>query len=150
MSASLTCVRDPGPAPAPTLAAWRSPLPGLAAEAVNQALPLCQSPGADADWWYPEPGDRRTAALAKRLCAACPIRELCLSIALDSNEPHGIWAGLSPDQRRKLPRHHVCRGCGGLCSTRGWYCGDECRSAARAAQDAAHTRRKRLGIAVAS
>ena len=31
--------------------------------------------------------------LAKQLCAACPVREACLSDALDRAEPHGVWGG---------------------------------------------------------
>lgn len=31
--------------------------------------------------------------LAKELCAACPIREECLSEALQRGEPHGVWGG---------------------------------------------------------
>jgi Transcription factor WhiB len=133
MSASLTCVRDLGPTPGPTLAAV-------------PAAPLCKAPGADPNWWYPAPGDRRTAEFAKQICASCPLRELCLTAALDSNERHGIWAGLSPSERQCLPRRHPCRKCGTPCSTRYRYCGDGCRAAARAARQAAYSRRKRLGM----
>lgn len=146
MPASLTCLRDPGPAPGLALAAWpASPLPGLAAEAVSQAIPLCKSPGADPDWWYPAPGDWQTAAIAKQLCAACPVRALCLAAALDSNEQHGIWAGLSLRQRRRLPRQHPCHTCGELCSPRSWYCGERCRAVAKVVRQTAYKRRKRLG-----
>jgi WhiB family redox-sensing transcriptional regulator len=31
--------------------------------------------------------------LARELCAACPIREQCLSEALQRGEPHGVWGG---------------------------------------------------------
>ena len=41
---------------------------------------------------------------AKALCARCPVRELCLSAALESGEPHGIWGGLNELQRSRLRR----------------------------------------------
>ena len=31
--------------------------------------------------------------LAKKLCADCPIREECLTAALERGEPHGVWGG---------------------------------------------------------
>ena len=30
---------------------------------------------------------------AKELCAACPVRQECLSQALERAEPHGVWGG---------------------------------------------------------
>jgi WhiB family redox-sensing transcriptional regulator len=35
----------------------------------------------------------RALDLAKELCATCPIREACLSAALERGEPHGVWGG---------------------------------------------------------
>jgi WhiB family redox-sensing transcriptional regulator len=35
----------------------------------------------------------RALELAKELCASCPIREACLSAALERGEPHGVWGG---------------------------------------------------------
>jgi WhiB family redox-sensing transcriptional regulator len=35
----------------------------------------------------------RALDLAKELCGPCPIRELCLSEALQRGEPHGVWGG---------------------------------------------------------
>lgn len=41
---------------------------------------------------------------ARALCSRCPVREECLSAALDSGEPHGIWGGLNELQRSRLLR----------------------------------------------
>ncbi|WP_310963660.1 WhiB family transcriptional regulator [Nocardioides terrisoli] len=30
---------------------------------------------------------------AKRLCAGCPVREMCLAGAIARAEPHGVWGG---------------------------------------------------------
>jgi len=35
----------------------------------------------------------RALEMAKGLCASCPIRETCLSEALERGEPHGVWGG---------------------------------------------------------
>jgi len=32
-------------------------------------------------------------AVAKRICAACPVMESCLEGALDRYEPYGVWGG---------------------------------------------------------
>ena len=41
---------------------------------------------------------------AKSYCDRCPVRNLCLQIALDTGEQEGIWGGLDPDERRRLKR----------------------------------------------
>ena len=35
----------------------------------------------------------RALELARKLCSSCPIREACLSGALQRGEPHGVWGG---------------------------------------------------------
>lgn len=39
---------------------------------------------------------------AKRLCFGCPVRAECLEAALQADERHGIWGGLSARERRRL------------------------------------------------
>ena len=41
---------------------------------------------------------------AKRICRACPVREQCLSYAMDSPIDHGIWGGLTERERRRWRR----------------------------------------------
>ena len=41
---------------------------------------------------------------AKQVCAQCLVREECLASALALNLDHGIWGGLSAQQRIKLRR----------------------------------------------
>lgn len=38
----------------------------------------------------------------RRVCAACPAARQCLEWALATGEPHGIWAGTTPSERRRL------------------------------------------------
>lgn len=39
---------------------------------------------------------------AKAVCARCPVTSACLTWALAYGEDHGIWAGLTADERRAL------------------------------------------------
>lgn len=41
-------------------------------------------------------------AMAKGLCAECPVRAQCFDFALATREPHGIWGGLNELERRAL------------------------------------------------
>jgi hypothetical protein len=102
----------------------------------------CRAPDVDPDWWFP--GDSVTAARAKRVCAACPLRLPCLAVALARNEQFGVWGGLTETERRPLPRPHPCRRCGTPTSLSRVYCGDDCRGAARAEVTRRSDRRRRL------
>lgn len=47
---------------------------------------------------------------AKTVCRRCPVRTDCLSWALDSGQDHGVWGGMSEDERRALKRRNQRRG----------------------------------------
>lgn len=66
------------------------------------AAALCQQ--TDPDLFFPAPGDKATAAAAKRICTACPVRTECLEYAIRTRQPHGIWAGIGPKHRQRLRR----------------------------------------------
>lgn len=55
--------------------------------------------------FFPERG--QPTAPAKAICAACPVRDECLSVALANGERHDIWGGLSERERRRLRRERV-------------------------------------------
>ena len=58
------------------------------------------------DFFFPEDDDGgRVSRLAKQICAACPVREICLNYAQDNMITEGIFGGLSPIQRRLLRTH---------------------------------------------
>ena len=38
-------------------------------------------------------------AQAKAICAACPVRRDCLAFALQTEQAHGIWGGLTEQER---------------------------------------------------
>jgi len=41
---------------------------------------------------------------AKRVCASCPVQRACLRWADSTGISHGVWGGLSEDERRSLKR----------------------------------------------
>lgn len=45
---------------------------------------------------------RRQIAAAKAVCAGCQVRSQCLSYALAAGPLHGIWGGMTEDERRGL------------------------------------------------
>jgi WhiB family transcriptional regulator, redox-sensing transcriptional regulator len=57
---------------------------------------------ADPEAFFPEKGG--STREAKRICAVCPVRQDCLSYALDNDERFGIWGGMSERERRRLKR----------------------------------------------
>jgi WhiB family redox-sensing transcriptional regulator len=41
------------------------------------------------------------------VCRRCDVREPCLAWALESGQDHGVWGGLSEDERRALKRRNA-------------------------------------------
>ncbi|MBC3844587.1 WhiB family transcriptional regulator [Streptacidiphilus sp. 4-A2] len=41
---------------------------------------------------------------AKAICRRCPVMESCLRWALETGQAHGVWGGLSEDERRSMRR----------------------------------------------
>ncbi|MFC0582035.1 WhiB family transcriptional regulator [Micrococcoides hystricis] len=54
----------------------------------------------DPEAFFPEKGG--STRDAKKVCAACTVREECLEYALEKDERFGIWGGLSERERRRL------------------------------------------------
>ena len=50
--------------------------------------------------FFPERGE--SAEPARRVCAACPVRQPCLDYAISNRITHGIWGGLTERERRAL------------------------------------------------
>jgi WhiB family transcriptional regulator, redox-sensing transcriptional regulator len=44
---------------------------------------------------------------AKLVCRRCDVQEQCLQWALESGQDHGVWGGLSEDERRALKRRNA-------------------------------------------
>jgi WhiB family redox-sensing transcriptional regulator len=52
--------------------------------------------------FYPRTGESLEPARA--ICAGCLVRDSCLAHALEHDERHGVWGGLSPRERGQLRR----------------------------------------------
>ena len=58
--------------------------------------------GLDPDLFFPAKNSGQGAAEdARRVCASCPVREDCLTDALDTFDHFGVRGGMSPKERRK-------------------------------------------------
>lgn len=63
---------------------------------------LCAQVGGD--FWYAEKGDHAAVAHAKKICRQCPVIQECLSHALQQNEEHGVWGGMTKRERQAARR----------------------------------------------
>jgi Transcription factor WhiB len=66
-----------------------------AVRSVHGSLP-CE---ADPDLWYVEESFITEVDRAKAGCRACPGRAACLRLAMERDERHGIWGGLTASER---------------------------------------------------
>lgn len=60
------------------------------------------------EWFWPEPvnGKLNMDAYdrARTVCSGCPVREDCLTYAIEHREKQGMWGGLSPRERSRERR----------------------------------------------
>jgi len=69
-------------------------------EANRRVLAACRS--ADPDVFFPISSSGKSveqAAEATAVCACCLVRRQCLAFALRTRQAHGIWGGLTAEQR---------------------------------------------------
>jgi WhiB family transcriptional regulator, redox-sensing transcriptional regulator len=65
----------------------------------------CRS--ADPELFFPVSGfgqALKQVAEAKAICARCPVRRQCLAFALRTRQPHGIWGGMTEEERAVIRR----------------------------------------------
>ena len=63
----------------------------------------CRS--TEADLFFPVSAKGRSqldVARAKAVCVGCPVRTQCLHYALAAQQLHGIWGGLTEEERQHL------------------------------------------------
>jgi WhiB family redox-sensing transcriptional regulator len=60
----------------------------------------CADPSVEPDWWFEE----SDPALAKAICDTCPLKVRCLEYAVTNNEHHGVWGGLTVEERQQRKR----------------------------------------------
>lgn len=61
---------------------------------------LCAEVGTE--MFFPDKGG--STVEAKKICAACEVREQCLAYALEQGERYGIYGGKSERERRTIRR----------------------------------------------
>ena len=61
-------------------------------------LAACRGTGLEV--FFPSRGE--SAAPARQVCAACPVRQPCLDYAISNRITHGVWGGLTERERRAL------------------------------------------------
>ncbi len=68
----------------------------------------------DPELFYPRPSDLLGVQLAQDVCHGCPVIEECGAYALRLGHPehHGVWGGMSEDEREQILRRRA-RGRGG-------------------------------------
>ncbi len=58
----------------------------------------------DANIFFPESRaqERTSLPAIRKMCDGCIERKECLDYALDNEIPYGIWAGFTPEQRKRM------------------------------------------------
>lgn len=64
---------------------------------------------AEPEVFFPVPENERSLADARKVCGSCPVRQECLDEALrvPADKDHGVWGGMTTDERRYLRRKQV-------------------------------------------
>ena len=61
--------------------------------------------GLDTNLFFPAAEeDQVLLAMARQVCATCPVQEACLAYAVESRQTVGIWGGATTRERRRLRR----------------------------------------------
>jgi len=61
--------------------------------------------GLDTSMFFPSVEDDQVQlAVARQVCATCPVQEACLIYAIESRQTVGIWGGATTRERRRLRR----------------------------------------------
>lgn len=72
-------------------------------EGTTPRVPLC-SLHDDPEVWFSDRDDHAGVFEAKAWCGRCLFRDVCLEYAMVNRVTHGIWGGLTEDERRRLGR----------------------------------------------
>jgi len=74
-------------------------------EAFFKVMDKASCHGVPNDWFYPEQaqweGDKQLINRAREICMKCPIYKQCYDHSI-RHEEFGLWAGMSPRQRRSI------------------------------------------------
>jgi len=85
--------------------AYNMPLDPKPDEWVWQQQGLCREVTSDI-FFYEEQKrgeDKRTRiSQARAVCSICPVKQKCLDFSIRTNQSHGMWGGLTQEERREL------------------------------------------------
>jgi len=59
---------------------------------------ICGAGAVDPETFFDPARERE----AQAICNRCPVMQRCLTYALENNEIHGVWGGLTESQRAQL------------------------------------------------
>ncbi|WP_354644973.1 WhiB family transcriptional regulator [Kitasatospora camelliae] len=94
--------RPTGPVAVEVIPSSAGSLPGAACKGVDPDLFFAEVDPDDTDA-DPDAVDFAVRRV-KAVCAGCPVKELCLTLALVRVEPHGVFGGLTAAERRALKK----------------------------------------------
>ena len=57
--------------------------------------------GHEPEAWFPRAGGKPDPKVLA-VCDRCPVKDACRDYAIDTHADHGIWGGLSPEQRKRI------------------------------------------------
>jgi len=64
--------------------------------------------GEDPEMWFPGSNDQLGITAAKAACHNCPVIAECAKWALDTQQPYGVWGGMSEqDRAQELKRRQA-------------------------------------------
>lgn len=64
--------------------------------------------GIDANMFFVDCKSKRnqeTVEFVLSVCRDCPVRKTCLEV--NFNEEFGIWGGTTPEDRKRMKKHHM-------------------------------------------
>ena len=60
--------------------------------------------GASVDFFAEDP---HGAAVARKFCETCKVKDDCLAYALENEIVHGVWGGVSASKRKRMLGMHA-------------------------------------------
>ena len=118
-------------------------LAGIASREPWQEQAVCAQ--VDPEIFFPDKGG--SPRQAKQICAECPVRLQCLEFALEHNERHGVFGGLTERERQSIRKRPPVGFCGNgheravVGTTPEGHCA-QCRRESQRSYD----KRRRLGL----
>lgn len=88
-----------------TVHAYNMPLDPKPDDWAWQEQGLCREVTSDIFFYEEqERGSEKQSRIsqAKAVCSICPVKQKCLDFSIRTNQTHGIWGGLTQDERKEM------------------------------------------------